>query len=1126
MSAGGAPRIGVYIWRCGTDISGEVDVADVTEFARGLAGVVVSREYRFTCSEPGQGLIQNDIREHQLDRVVVVSCSPWMHESTFRGACEDAGVNPALFNMANIREHVSWVTVDTDAASDKARALVAAAVARAANLGPLERRTVDVDPAVMVVGAGIAGIQSALDIADAGHQVFLVEQDTAIGGHMARFDKTFPTLDCSACILTPKMVQVARHPNIKLLTGARVEAVSGFVGNYDVTIRQKARFVDEEKCTACGECEQVCPVSVPDPFEEGMTTRKAIYRNFPEAVPAAFAIDHPQTAPCKMTCPIGQDVQGYLALVREGRLNEAHALIRRTNPLPSVCGRVCYRPCEEGCRRALVDDSVAVRAIKRFVLNRTSIPAEAWATAPRTGLVVAIVGSGPAGLTAAHDLARAGHTVQIYERDERPGGMLRVGIPAFRLPRDVLERDLEVIRRMGVVIETGVAINAERLQTLREEFDAVFIATGAHAPMKMGIQGEELEGVLAGVRFLRRVNTGERVELGERVAVIGGGNTAIDAARVAARLGATVKVLYRRSREEMPASDEEIEALLSEGIEIRFLIAPRRFIGANGRVRGIELVETKLGEPDESGRRRPEPVPATEHIQFFDNVIPAVSQTVQYHHLASPEIELTRWNTPVVDHVTAATSAPKVFAGGDLVRGPSSVAEAMADGRRAATAIDNLLNGRDADHGLQPPIAPPSLPEEEERLTLRIRHDEERRATVPELDPHLRMNSFEEVELGLMAEVAMAEAARCLECGVCAGCRLCASVCQPRAIDYDMEDSITDVRVGSVILATGFQAFDASEAPEYGHGRIADVYTGLEFERMNSASGPTGGAIRTHDGRVPESVGIIHCVGSRDTRRNEYCSRVCCMYALKFAHLVREKTGAEVYNFYIDMRCFGKGHEEFYGRLLQEDVRFVRGRAALVTDSPMNDQEKGKLIVQVDDTLLGEVRRVPLDMVVLATGLEARADSHDMARLFGIGVDKDGFFIEQHAKLGPVSTPKQGVFIAGACQGPKDIPDAVAQASAAAAKALSMATRGAVAIESAVAFVDSEPCSDCRDRRDQCALSAITWDAANTVTVINEALCRGCGTRAAASPSSAIEAHVHEFTRFYNPTSALRGRAE
>ncbi len=1098
-------KIGVYICHCGTNISGNVDIDEVVEFARTLPEVSIVRDYRFMCSDPGQNLIQEDIDKMGLDRVVVASCSPLMHEPTFRGACERQGLNAYLFTMANIREHCSWVSFDSGVATDKAKALIAGSVRRAAFLAPLEQKTVPVNPNTLVVGAGIAGIQAALDIADAGHKVYLVEKDSSIGGHMAKFDKTFPTLDCSACILTPKMVQVGQHPNIELLTCSTVEEVTGYVGNFKAKVKSTPRFVDAAKCTSCGECTKVCPVDVSNEFEEGMCDRKAVYRNFPQAVPNTFLIDHPQAAPCQATCPVGQQVQGYVALVAQGKFNEAHELIRKTSALPSICGRVCYHPCETNCKREAVDDPVAVKGLKRFVLDNSPLPE--IEPPPSSGKKVAIVGSGPAGLTAAHDLALKGHDVTVLEAQAELGGMLRLGIPAYRLPRNIIKNDIDFIRKLGVKFQTNTLVDAARFSQLRATHDALFLGVGAHTALALGLEDDTVAGIELGIDFLRKANLGLDVAVGQRVAVIGGGNTAVDAARTAIRMGSQrVDILYRRSRAEMPADDEEIEALLEEGLNIEFLVAPTKVLHKDGKLTGLKVVQMELGEPDASGRRRPIPIAGSEGTVEYDMVIPAISQKPDNGFAENSGMELTRWGTISVNTVNCSTNIPRVFAGGDNVRGPASVIEAMADGKRAATAIHNLLSGRSLSDGLTAPEPYDLELSEEERLTLKVDTSVEKRVKMPTLDPAKRVTSFDEVELGYTEAMARDEAARCLSCGVCSECGECARVCEPGAIDYDMKETVHEVEIGSVIVATGFEAFDSKEAVRYGYGKFPDVYTGLEFERMNSASGPTDGQLRLKNGETPKSVGIIHCVGSRDKHHNEYCSRVCCMYSLKFAHLVAEKTGAEVYNFYIDMRCFGKGYEEFYNRLLEEDVRFVRGRAAFVTDFPLNEEERDKLVIRVEDTLIGEMRRIPVDMVILSTGLEARKDSQDVSRMFNISRGKDGFFLEKHPKLAPVATATDGIFLAGACQGPKDIPDTVAQGSAAAAQVLSMVARGEISIEVATCTVNEELCGGCRVCNSACALSAITFEEEKGVSVINDALCKGCGTCAAACPSGAISA--------------------
>ena len=336
-------------------------------------------------------------------------------------------------------------------------------------------------------------------------------------------------------------------------------------------------------------------------------------------------------------------------------------------------------------------------------------------------------------------------------------------------------------------------------------------------------------------------------------------------------------------------------------------------------------------------------------------------------------------------------------------------------------------------------------------------------------------------------------------------CRTCEKFCEAKAIDFEQEERIEEVDAGCIIVTTGFDSFDPAVMTQFGYGIYDNVFTGIEFERISNASGPTEGKILMKDGSEPQSVAILHCIGSRDVNYHEYCSRVCCMYSLKFSHLIREKIpDAEVYQLYIDMRCFGKGYEEFYERLQEEGVNFIRGRAGEITDIAELPGEEGRLIVIAEDTLVRRKRRIPVDMVVLSTALEPQADAGDVARVFSISRSKDGFFMEKHPKLDPVATTTDGVFVAGCCQGPKDIPDTVAQASAAAARVLAMINKGSVEIESAIAAVDEELCSGCKTCLSLCSYNAISFDDEKKLAVINEALCKGCGTCTAACPAGAI----------------------
>ncbi len=635
-------RIGVYVCHCGSNIAGTVDVQQVAEWAATRLkhrGVVIGRDYKFMCSSLGQELIEKDIKELGLTRVVVAACSPHLHEATFRTACKRAGLNPYLCELVSIREQVSWVHTDRVAATIKSKAVVSGGVERVLWHEPLEPLRVPIHPATLVVGGGIAGIQAALEIADAGFHVYLVEHEPSIGGHMAQFDKTFPTLDCSACILTPKMVQAGSHPNITLLTWSEVEKVDGFVGSFSVTVRKKARKIKEDLCTGCGICQEKCPRKViDDVYEAGLGYRKAVYTPFPQAVPRFPVID---------------------------------------------------------------------------VANCT----------------------------------------------------------------------------------------------------------------------------------------------------------------------------------------------------------------------------------------------------YFEK-------------------------------------------------------------------------------------------------------------------------------------------------GTCKACEM---FCPTNAIDFHQQDEILTLQVGNIILATGYDLFDARRVTNYGYGRLPNVFTSLEFERLSNSAGPTNGNIVLRDGKTtPKAVGIIHCVGSRDRNFNNYCSVICCMQGLKFAHLVHERTGALVYNFYIDMRTAYKSYDEFYQRVMEEGTLFVRGKVAEVTNAARLPDEEGKLIIQVEDTLAGRQRRIPVDMVILSIGLQPRHDAQETARKFGLSCSSDGWFIEKHPKLDPVATMTEGIFIAGCVQGPKDIPSSVAQGAAAAARVLGKIQQKEMALEPIRASIHEASCSGCRICNGLCPFNAILFHEDRMVSEVNAALCQGCGTCVAACPAGAI----------------------
>ncbi len=886
--------------------------------------------------------------------------------------------------------------------------------------------------AALVVGGGIGGMQAALDLAGGGIKVYLADRKAAIGGVMAQLDKTFPTNDCAMCTMAPRLVEIGRHKDIEILTLSEVERVEGEAGNFNVTIKQQPRFIDLTKCTGCGECVTACPVSLPSEFDQGLAQRKAIYRPFPQAVPNVFSITRRGTAPCEAACPIHQDGQGYVTLIAQRRFEEALQVILRDNPLPSICGRICTHPCMAACTRAGVDDPINLPALKRFVTDQFPNYKLPQPTAPDREGKIAIIGSGPAGLACAYQLRQLGYRPTIFEALPTAGGMLAVGIPSFRLPRPALNAEIDRLRAIGIEIKLNSPVGrTTSFDDLRKNFAAVFIAIGAHVERKLNIPGEDLPGVIGGVEFLRRVNLDKPVAPGKRVLVIGGGNSALDAARTALRSGANeVTIVYRRTRSEMPADQREVEDAQREGIKLTFLTAPMAVhSGDDGRVNALACQRMKLGKPDASGRPAPVPIPNSEFIIPCDAVIATIGQIPDARALGERlGLETTKSGTLKADPLTLETALPGVFAGGDCVTGPDVVITAELAGKRAAKSIDRWLNHQDLRAGreLEGPYKTEYVVDTTGVLM-------QRQVRVQALDPETRGKTFAEVHVGYTPDEAVAEAVRCLACGICCDCHLCETTCQAHAIDYTQREEKRELNVGAVVLAPGYEIFDARLSKDLGYGRFPNVITSLEFERILSASGPySGHVLRPNDNMEPKRIAFLQCVGSRDSER-DYCSSVCCMYATKEAIIAKEHLGEGLQCdiFFMDLRAFSKGFEQYYRRAQELGVRYIRSRVPIIKEVPASKNLIVEYLGEHDKRISEEY-----DLVVLSVGMQPPKEVKALADRFGIELNEFNFC--KTSAFTPAQSSREGVYVAGPFVEPKDIPETVMQSSAAAAQALSL----------------------------------------------------------------------------------------
>jgi NADPH-dependent glutamate synthase beta subunit-like oxidoreductase len=686
----------------------------------------------------------------------------------------------------------------------------------------------------LIIGSNVSGLQATLDLADSGIKVHLVESSPFL---QSNGETGVPRHE-----LNLRQLFVSRHPNVTVWTNTTITRRDGIPGNFKVELRQNPRYIDLDRCTACGDCIQVCPVEVPG------TNRKAIYL---AGQPGCMAIDKLGISPCSNNCPGGIHVQGYVALIAQGRFQEAIDLIGEAIPFPGICGRVCTHPCEVNCRRSEIDSPVAVRLLKRFVADwELEQDLKEGRNRGNTGAVlpddatkkarVAVVGAGPGGMAVADVLNRRGFSVTVFEKLPVIGGMMAVGIPTYRLPREVIDREYQKILDQGVEVRLNTTIGPGGTHTLDDLFEmgysAICLAVGAHQSQTLGIPGEELPGVIHGIDVLRTINLSQRLKpdpYGEdlskllqqgsktRVAVLGGGNTAMDVSRSLKRLGIDeVTIYYRRTRIEMPAMPEEIEDAEDEGVKIEYLVSPVRVLGSQDYgVTGLECIRMKLGETDSSGRRRPIPIAGSEFVVDVTWVVLAIGQRPDLGFLDPDHgVAITRDNRIQVTDSVFMTSRPGVFAVGDAVtRDKMAVIEAIGMGKGAAAAIDIYLRGGKQDEipvdSGRVPVAQRPLSESEQNPLQRI--------AIPTLARDQRRNSFAEVELGYSPQQAIAEAQRCLACGPCSECQACVQVCKPGAIIQHQVETIAKLDVGAILYAGGTNGF----GQDRGYSTLSDAGT-------------------------------------------------------------------------------------------------------------------------------------------------------------------------------------------------------------------------------------------------------------------------------------------------------------
>jgi heterodisulfide reductase subunit A-like polyferredoxin len=909
--------------------------------------------------------------------------------------------------------------------------------------------------AVLICGAGIAGIQASLDLAESGFKVYLLDASAAIGGRMAQFDKTFPTGDCTMCILSPKLVECARNRNIEIITLADIQSLSGDPGHFKVKIRQNPRYIDIKKCDACGNCDEACPVHLPSEFDRGLGMRKAIFRPYPQAIPNVFSISKAAgSAPCKAGCPAGVNAQGIAALVAEGKLAEAYTLIRIRCPLPAVSGRVCRHFCQSGCHRNEIDAAVSIRNLERFVADSIYEHPEQIPPMPSVDPLegrVAVVGSGPAGLTAASDLALMGYRVTLFEAKPYLGGMLRYGIPAYRLPKNILDREIQNILNLGIEVQTnaliagpkellGAGTSSNGNLKPAGGFHAVFMATGAWQNRKLGIPREDAQGVLQGLDFLCDFNSGNPLKLGSNVLVIGGTDLALDAARCARRLPnvQSVQIACLENRADMAAYSEQLAEALEEGITVQHGLDPTRIETSGSRVTTVTFRAcTSLFD---KRKRRFDPIFDDSKVTTIpaDTVIVAIGRGI---HASQYGMEMRPGGRILADPGTLATSIKGVFAGGDVVLGPASMTDAIAQGHKASEAIDAYIRGsaaiRSTDEAKLSTGSSSNSAFAKTASNPKPNAPRQDPIPLPQAEVVARLWDMVEIHGGYNREQALFEARRCLSCGLCSGCMECVKACSAGAILHDQQVTDIELEVGSIILAPGTEEFPASLWEEFGCGRYANVLSNVQFERLISATGPTGGSLRRpSDGGEVQRLAFIQCIGSRDPARgNAYCSSICCMSSAKEALAALENIrDLDVSIFGTEVRAFGKEFDSYIDRVRDEhSVKFIRACPSRIVETTENN----KLRIEYPDPS-GSMQYQEFDLVVLGTGIQVPFSAKELSRRLGLDLNSFGFALTQ--RLAPLATSQPGIYVAGAFQEPKDISESVAQGSASAACAMEQLT--------------------------------------------------------------------------------------